>query len=87
MKSQKTMKIKTPVLSYSHCNSVLPQGQGGGLSRTINEQHGTRLNPPPDDQKKHEASIEQVSNYGLKYGGDGGDSSNKDHSIRKQYEE
>ena len=87
MKSHKTMKTKTPVLSYSHCNSVLPQGQGGGLSRTINEEHGTRLNPPPGDQRKSKASIEQVSNYSSKHGSDGGDSSNKDQSIRKQYEE
>ena len=28
-----------------------------------------------------------MSNYSLKHGSDGGDSSNKDHSIRKQYEE
>ena len=87
MKSHKTMKNKIPVLFDSHCTFVLPQGQGGGLSRTINEEHGTRLNPPPDDQRKSKASIEQVSNYSLKHGSDGGDSSNKDHSIRKQYEE
>ena len=53
MNSQKTIKVKPPVLFYSHCNSILNQGHRGGLSRTIDEIHGARLNPPPDDYERN----------------------------------
>ena len=46
MESQKTKKIKLPVQFHSHCNIVQNCGHRGGLSLTIEEIHGVRLNPP-----------------------------------------